>query len=190
MRAVAQSGSHPLGPPLDELTDAVENRTEPAGDRPFMIKEPNSHMFADALLNSWPDAGFLFVHRHPLDMAFSSNLNQLRRWGPDLGIDPDAFDSVPAAQLEVWIRAYKAQEVRQTRYPGRTTMLDYERFVEAPAAVLGQAWSALGGGAEPEALARACRDVFAPESRGRWREADLSQFTPAQRAFCEAHGWL
>nr|WP_300540880.1 sulfotransferase [Maricaulis sp.] len=190
MRAIAQTGDHRLAPPLDALTDAIVERSGPAGSAPFMIKEPNSHMFADAILESWPDAGFLFVHRHPLDMAFSANLNQLKRWGPDMGIAPERFDSVPAAQLEVWIRAYKAQMERQVRYPGRTAMLDYERFVETPSAILGEVWSALGGGADPDRLDRACQGVFVPQSRGRWREADLSQFTAAQREFCADHGWL
>lgn len=190
LRRVAVSGTAPEAPPLDRLTDAVTERVPPAGSQPFMIKEPNSHIFADAILDEWPDASFLFVHRHPLDMAFSGNTNQLKRWGPQLGIDAAGSGSPEAAQLDLWIRAYETQVQRRTRYPGRTGELDYDRFVQAPEAVLSGTCSALGFDPSAEILAEACAGVVIPESVGRWRQADLSVFRADQIAWCADNGWL
>lgn len=190
MRDIAISGTAPGAPALDQLTDAVAERTSPAGRQPFMIKEPNSHVFADAILDRWTDAGFVFVHRHPLDMAFSENTNQLRRWGPELGIDPHTSGSVPAAQLALWIHAYETQRARCTRYPGRTALLDYDQFVRAPEAVLAQTCAALGFHPGEEVLADACEGVVIPASVGRWRQADLSVLRDDQIAYCRANGWL
>jgi len=190
LRAIAVSGGHPDAPPLERLTDAITERSGPEGERAFLIKEPNSHMFADEILDAWPDAAFLFVHRHPLDMAFSDNTNQLKRWGAMLGIDPARYAAMPAAQLDVWIRAHEAQLARLERYPGRTTALDYEDFVDAPARSLGAACRALGIDVAADTLEMACKNVSMPDSRGRWRQADLSVFTAAQLEYCRAGGWL
>ena len=190
MRAIAETGDHAGAAPLDRLSDAVTDRTTPAGTHPFMIKEPNSHVFADEILTAWPDAAFLFVHRHPLDMAFSSNINQLKRWGAELGIDAASFGSIASAQLEVWIRAHGAQLARRTRFAGRTVELDYEAFVEAPAKTLGAVCAGLGVEVDARTLTAACRNVVPPLSRGRWQQEDLSVFTAAQLDYCARHGWL
>ncbi|BDX00694.1 sulfotransferase family protein [Maricaulis maris] len=190
LRAVTESGHHPEAAPLDQLTDVVTERNAAAEGRAFLVKEPNTHMFADDILTAWPDAAFLFVHRHPLDMAFSSNTNQLKRWGEALGISAERSGSLPAAQLDVWIHARQAQTVRERRHGGRTASLNYERFVEAPVETLHSACRALGIKITDTRLELACRNVSSPDSRGRWREQDLSCFRDDQLAYCKDEGWL
>ncbi len=190
LRSVAESGSHPEAAPLDRLTDAVTERNAAAEGRAFLVKEPNSHMFADDILATWPDSAFLFVHRHPLDMAFSSNTNQLRRWGDQLGISVERSGSLPAAQLDVWIHARQAQAARERRDGGRTASLDYENFVQAPVSTLRATCQALGLKVTDARLERACRNVSNPDSRGRWREQELSCFREDQLAYCRDEGWL
>ncbi len=43
-------------------------------------KEPNSHLFIDALHQYYPSMKFILVLRHPLDMMYGHNYNQLYHW--------------------------------------------------------------------------------------------------------------
>lgn len=44
------------------------------------FKEPNSHLFIEALHNKYPTMKFVLILRHPLDMVFGHNYNQLYNW--------------------------------------------------------------------------------------------------------------
>ncbi len=190
LRSVIEGGEHPLAPDIERLSDAIVRRTPPSGNAPFLVKEPNTHIFADDILEAWSDAVFLFVHRNPVDMAFSRNTNQLKRWGANFGIEVQDFGGAPAAQLALWITAFERHRERQTRFSGRTIGLDYDHFVHAPAATLAASLSAMGLDFDHTVLELACADVRAPESQGRGQTANLSVFTPDQIAYCRRHGWL
>ncbi len=43
-------------------------------------KEPNTHLFIEPLYRLYPDMKFILVLRHPLDMMFGNNFNQLYNW--------------------------------------------------------------------------------------------------------------
>lgn len=43
-------------------------------------KEPNSHLFIEHLFELYPKMKFIMVMRHPLDMAYGNNFNQLYNW--------------------------------------------------------------------------------------------------------------
>jgi hypothetical protein len=43
-------------------------------------KEPNSHLFIEALHKHYPSMKFILVLRHPLDMVYGHNYNQLYNW--------------------------------------------------------------------------------------------------------------
>lgn len=45
-------------------------------------KEPNSHIIMTPLFELYPSMKFIMVVRNGLDMAYSTNQNQLRLWGP------------------------------------------------------------------------------------------------------------
>jgi hypothetical protein len=45
-------------------------------------KEPNSHIIMKSLHELYPSMKFIMVVRNGFDMAFSTNQNQLRLWGP------------------------------------------------------------------------------------------------------------
>ncbi len=69
-------------------------------------KEPNSHLFLPALDDVFSKLRFVYLARHPLDMAFSGNLNQLRNWGWRHGVGATGDAAADArAQLDVWIGA-------------------------------------------------------------------------------------
>ncbi len=190
LRRITEDGLQPDQPEFKALSNAVTCWTAPTGSDPFLIKEPNTWIFADTILEHWPDAAFVFVHRNPLDMAVNQNTNQLKRWGPERGIDPVRLGSVPAAQLALWIDAYKQQQARMKRFANRTTLLDYDAFVCAPEDHLTELFTRLGSRIDPNLLSQACTGIITPSSQGRGRETDLSLFSKDQLTFCRAHGWL
>lgn len=190
LRTTVEVGDPELSDTIESLSTAITRRNAPSGSGPFLIKEPNTHIFAYDILNSWADAAFMFVHRNPLDMALSSNTNQLKRWGPALGFSETLQGSVPAAQLALWLKAYNDQIKRQERFPRRTVALDYDAFVHDPVSHLHTALQGLGIHRERADLEAACRNVHAPPSQGRGQTQDLSVFSDTQLQVCRDQGWL
>src|SRR3546814_18185761 len=91
-----------------------------------MTKEPNCHIFLEAILEAWPQAVFVYVSRHPLDMAFSDNKGQLGNWSWLFDLDPAAFPAAEAAQLEYWIRTQHRLAGLVARFPGRLSAPRFE----------------------------------------------------------------
>jgi len=68
-------------------------------------KEPNTHIFLPYLLRALPNMKYIHVIRSGLDMAFSSNQNQLALWGEHLlgqAVDPASPDD----SLRYWCVAH------------------------------------------------------------------------------------
>ena len=77
---ITDSGKQIKNKYLDELPNISKRRLE--GE--WGWKEPNSHMILNYLQTNQPKTKFIMVVRNGLDMAFSSNQNQLRLWGPSI----------------------------------------------------------------------------------------------------------
>lgn len=159
------------------------------GSLGWMTKEPNCHVFLDTILDTWAEAAFVYVSRHPLDMAFSDNRGQLGNWSWLFDLDPAAWPSPEAAQLEYWIRTQKRLDMLTARYPGRIHALRFDDFVERPVAELAGLVGALRLPVNADQLEPACADVIRPDGMGRWRDRDLSVFSAEQLAFCREAGW-
>ena len=155
----------------------------------WMTKEPNCHIFLEAILETWPRAAFVYVSRHPLDMAFSDNRGQLGNWAWLFDLDPADWPTPQAAQLEYWIRTQRRLDALIARYPGRIFPLRFDAFSERPVEHLTALVEALALPVPAERIAPACADVIRPDGIGRWRERDLSAFSAAQIAFCRDAGW-
>jgi hypothetical protein len=155
----------------------------------WMTKEPNCHIFAEQILKRWPGAIFLYVTRHPLDMAFSDNKGQLGNWSWMFGLDPSIFPAPEAAQLEYWIRTQKRLDDLLARYPGRIHPLNFDNFAERPEAELEEIVKRLGLDIPSERVRNAVSEVIRPDSIGRWRSRDLTNFSAEQLAFCAKSGW-
>ncbi len=155
----------------------------------WMTKEPNCHLFVEPILARWPEAVFVYVTRHPLDMAYSDNKGQLGNWSWLFDLDPEAFATAEAAQLEYWIRTQRRLDALLTRYPGRIHPLNFDAFAVDPSAHVAALAACLGLSVDAAALETAIADVFQPSTMGRWRERDLSIFGADQLRFCENTGW-
>jgi hypothetical protein len=97
-------------------------------------KEPNTHMVIERLWQRLPGLRYVHVVRHGLDMAYSSNQNQLRLWGPRvLGSDGPVS---PRRSLAYWCRIHQRIQKLQLAYPGRLYWLDYDALCTEPERVL------------------------------------------------------
>ena len=73
-------------------------------------KEPNTQVYIEHLIKHFEQFKYIHVLRHGLDMAFSSNKQQLKNWGfkYDLTLRGDeSEDELAYCQLEYWVRSTK-----------------------------------------------------------------------------------
>lgn len=69
-------------------------------------KEPNSHLLLPYLNSYFPNLRYIHTIRNGLDMAYSSNQQQLFNWGPMYGIDlPKTDIDIPEASFKYWVAA-------------------------------------------------------------------------------------
>lgn len=143
-------------------------------------KEPNSHLFLPQLVRHFPRLRFVYVLRHGLDMAYSSNDTQLQLWGSRYGIAPPPSGDLHAqAMLEFWSRvsARVIDQGRQLLGP-RFLVLAYDRLVERPGEALDELLEFLEVDAAAVDLARLRRLPVRPPSLGRYRRHGLDAFPP------------
>jgi hypothetical protein len=71
-------------------------------------KEPNSHLLLPYLNEYFPEFKYIHTIRNGLDMAFSSNQQQLFNWGPMFGVYPPKREvDIPEASFRYWVEANK-----------------------------------------------------------------------------------
>ncbi len=88
-----------------------------------VAKEPNMLYFTEELDALFPQSKFILVVRNPLEMAISSNQQQLINWGANFGCtDVESTNE----RLHFWIKvhAYALQKLQQF-YSNRFLILDY-----------------------------------------------------------------
>src|SRR5205085_158546 len=94
-------------------------------------KEPNTHIFLDRLQSAFPEMKYIQVMRNGLDMAYSSNQNQLRLWGPFIFGTRD-YEVNPRWSLKYWCLVHhRIQSIGKTM-PGRFLLLNYDDFCSSP----------------------------------------------------------
>lgn len=91
-------------------------------------KEPNSHLLLPYLNAYFPNLKYIHTIRNGLDMAFSSNQQQLFNWGPMYGIElPKNDDDIPEASFRYWAAANKkVVEIGNTMGENRFYLLNFD----------------------------------------------------------------
>jgi len=140
-------------------------------------KEPNSHLFLERLAAGLGPLRYVHVLRNGLDMAFSSNQQQLHNFGWLFGIDPKSSSAPePRLALQYWVAANtNAIETGQRLPDVEVCTLNFDLMCERPAEVIEPFVGFLG--LEPGAvdMDRLVRCPVTPRGSGRFREQDLSQ---------------
>ncbi|NWK97726.1 hypothetical protein DM806_19115 [Sphingobium lactosutens] len=99
-------------------------------------KEPNTHLVIDRMFALRPDLRYIHVLRNPLDMALSSNQNQLKLWGAIL-LDRAVAEG-PEDSLSYGCAVARRIMRIADDHPGRICMVEFERLCDAPASVARQ----------------------------------------------------
>jgi hypothetical protein len=143
-------------------------------------KEPISHLIAPDLIAHFPDARYVHLMRHGLDMAFSQNRRQVRRFGRLLDSDLEKHDVGPQDILRYWIRANRrVVDVVRAADPSRTHIVVFDDLCTAPAREIARLLEFLEIAVDTGRLDALCDIPRPPASMGRHRSQDLTVFDPA-----------
>ena len=88
-------------------------------------KEPNSHIVAPRIMALDSEIRYIHLARNGLDMALSTNQNQLRFWG-HLAMSDIRSEFRPAQSLSYWCWAEQCVQQLREEYPERVLWVRYE----------------------------------------------------------------
>lgn len=183
-KIIADLDAHLVPTGADEnVAQHLLNHSTTAFEIPKMWgwKEPNTHIFLPQVLELYPSIKYVHVVRHGLDMAFSSNQQQLLNW--ESFICPHnvgANKSLASRSLDFWIASTKrAIAIGQEQLGSDFMLLRYEDFCDSPVQSL-EAIKDFLGTEISETKLKELHSLFSPSTIGRYLENDLNQFTEAQ----------
>jgi hypothetical protein len=146
-------------------------------DQPWGWKEPNTHLVIEQWLRHLDNLIYVHVRRHPLDMAFGRNLNQLRNWAPMILHRP--VTEGPRDALSYWCAAERRIELIRRFHPDRVHIVEFDTICRDPERfVLGLA-TLLGVTELPERVTDIAGAVQQPALLPRTKAVDLSVFDAA-----------
>ena len=151
-------------------------------------KEPNSHLFVEHLVRHFDGLRYIQVIRHGLDMAFSSNRQQLVNWGELYGVPcPSADRDLPRAALRYWIRANRrAIELGKRLLGSRFLVLLFDELCAEPRTQITRLLDFSGVNCGSSVVDDLAILVQSPSSMGRFRQHDLGGLDRADIvAVCE-----
>ncbi|MEP5567944.1 MAG: sulfotransferase [Halioglobus sp.] len=178
--------------PLEVLKGAYESMlmTSPSESvsRYWGWKQPNTHVMVGMLNRYYPSMKYIYVARNGLDMAFSENQNQFRYFWGDLLLEGDTSRS-PTNALRYWVASYKRLLDEASKLGDRIHILNYDRLCREPLLQLKQLKSFVGIDVDPVYLSELAATIKAPETLGRYREHDCSQFDSEDIEFVRQMGF-
>jgi hypothetical protein len=164
-------------------TQSKSRRAEPWG-----WKEPNTHIVIERIFQVRRDLRYIHFVRHPLDMAFSSNQNQLMNWGPIL-LSRDV-ENTPRWSLAYWCVAHRRMVAFMQRYPERTVVADFDKLCADPAQNGSAIAAFLATELSADGLANFRRLIDGHRTTsGRYKTMKLSQFDPSDIAYVAGLGY-
>lgn len=159
------------------LRRSAEHRKEHRGYAQWCFKNPRTQFFLPQLATHFPGCRYIHIIRNGLDMAFSSNTNQLQHWGADFNIDEN--NPLPVRQLDFWIAVnHWVLQQCQLLLPERHYVLSFDDLCSHPEEEIDKLITFLH--LEPErAIEELAQLVERPAGSGRYR-AHPNIFSPEQ----------
>ncbi len=188
VEAAQRNRTHPF--PLSETLQAVRDERGTTGR--WGWKEPNTQLFAGDVLETWPEARYVHVLRHGLDMALSKNQNQLRNWGWLFGIDvpPDATESdLRRAQLRYWVASTQHVMDAVADHSDRVHVLRLDELLDRPREVIAELLDFAQLPADDDLLTELAALPASPDTRGRHRDVPLTDFPAEDVAYVASMGF-
>jgi len=178
---------HPLSWRAQRLEKILQvQRTSLAGGAKWGWKEPNAHIVLHCLNRKIPGIKYVHVMRHGVDMALSSNQNQLKLWGRNfLGREVQIG---PGDSLRYWCAVHRRLQGFQEVMGARFLLLNFDNFCRNPESGLRNLASFLGadlGVIRDLALNK----IQAPDTLGRYQSADMSMFEDQDLEYVQKMGF-
>ena len=150
-------------------------------------KDPNTHIMLPVLHRRFPAMRYIHLLRHGVDMAFSTNKNQVRSWGHLFDIHGHRWrvpfvewstEPTPAEALQYWIAATRrVLALGREVLSGRFLLLRFEALCARPLEAIQQLVNFVGLEISPDKLVSLAKIPQQPLSAGRHAREDLSQFS-------------
>ncbi|MGJ4804181.1 sulfotransferase family protein [Luteimonas sp. SDU82] len=180
--AARERAQHPARWLEARAVSLIEASRRPAQGRRWGWKEPNTHIVIERLWQRLPELRYIHVVRNGVQMASSSNQNQLRLWGPRvLGEDGPA---TPGRSLAYWCRVHRRMQDLLARNPERMLWLDFDSLCRDPEDTVARLGRFLGY--PPEDIVAAL-PALKPPAR---RESCVNDFDPSDLAYVASLGYV
>jgi hypothetical protein len=149
------------------------------GKKRYCDKNLGTALYADLLLSVYPEAKFICLHRHPMDVIASGI--EACPWGlANYGFEPyvaGAPGNSVLALARYWADHAAAIVAVEDKYPGNCHRVRYEDLVEDPEGVMQEIYSFIGVQPAP-GVAEACfsgdRERFGPADHKIWATSEIS----------------
>lgn len=141
-------------------------------------KEPNSLLLIENLNDHFSEFKYIHIIRHGLDMAFSTNQQQLYNWGQLFGIEiPVTSSDEPKASLKYWIKVNeKVFEIGEKLGKDRFLIINFDELCISPENEIKKLISFLDLDVDEKLYDRILRLPKKPDSIGRYKIQRLEQF--------------
>lgn len=154
----------------------------PHRDQRWGWKEPNTHIVIERLWQHLPQLRYVHVVRNGIDMAYSSNQNQLRLWGPHvLGEDGPA---TPGRSLAYWRKVHQRMQRLLADNSQRMYWLDYDALCQEPFVEVTKLCRFLD--CSSEKMTSTLEQVHPPSERD---AIDLADFDPSHLDYARSLGY-
>ncbi|MCU0370244.1 MAG: sulfotransferase [Bacteroidales bacterium] len=166
-------------------------KLDPARYKGWGWKEPNSHLMVPVFDGYFKDFRYIHMIRHGLDMAYSSNQQQLYNWAPLFGINvPEALEEVPGASFRYWVEANRKVISFGDRIGIRKFLLvNFDKLCLDPLPGVKEIADFLQLSLPEEMLLKASKLPVMPESAGRYKNHSRDVFNKDDLLFLEEIGF-
>ncbi len=154
-------------------------------------KEPNTQLFIEHISTYFNRFKYIQVIRHGLDMAFSSNRQQLRNWNHLFNLDErDKSKNSNALQLDYWIKSNQYAIENGKRLLGTNFyLLNYDRLCQDPRQEIAALCAFLAIDPNTARQQMLIDMVHISPSTNRYKQRDLSVFSNEQLAQVQKLGF-
>jgi hypothetical protein len=172
-----------------ELLQELDNQQ--ALERIWGWKEPNTHMLLDRLFKHLPQLKYIHVRRNGLDMAYSSNQNQLIFWGESLLGTRPSLPPEPIQALAYWCAAERrvAGIIAQPGVREHCHVVEFDGLCSEPEVEWRALLRFLGRAEDEHLLSELVKLVVRPASLGRRYAHGISRFSGIDLAFIRSMGY-
>lgn len=184
-------------PNIDEnrrffLNVARKMRTTPISRDIWGWKEPNTQIYIEEILNHFENLKYIHIVRHGLDMAYSSNKQQLINWGYkyNLHIDEnETAEEMNFKQMQYWCESTKESIRKGSAYKDRFLLVNHSQFCQQPQQEIEKIVEFVGLELTNNKINELCAIPKTPDTLGRFKSFDLGIFNREQIEFVKDLGF-